>query len=145
VAAPRVHILIVEDNRADVFLIREALREASVDAELQVVADGEKAVAYFEAVDADDAKVCPALMILDINLPRRHGGEVLEEMRMSRRCAHTRVLVVTSSDSADDRAAMARYGADAYFRKPSDYEEFLKLGVVVGRLLAKPVSGPEGG
>lgn len=124
----------VEDNKADVFLIREAL--ARLQAELHVVNDGEKAVRFFDAVDADESIPCPELMIIDINLPKRHGGEVLEHMRRSRRCAAARVLVVTSSDSAEDRSAMARFGIDGYFRKPSDYQEFLKLGDVAAAVLS---------
>ncbi|HLJ48530.1 MAG TPA: response regulator [Bryobacteraceae bacterium] len=138
VPAPRPYqILVVEDNRADVFLIREALNEAGVNAELYVVPDGEKAIRFFNMADADDNAPCPILVILDINLPRKHGGEVLRQMRQTRKCADALVIVVTSSDSDQDRQQMAQLGANEYFRKSSEFREFMKLGEVVKRLLGQ--------
>jgi DNA-binding response OmpR family regulator len=125
----------VEDSRADVYLIRESIEIAGIDADVHIVQDGEKAIRFFESVDSDDTAPCPALVILDINLPKKQGGEVLYEMRRSRRCSEISVLVVTSSDSERDREEMGRLGAKAYFRKPSEYESFMKLGVIVKELL----------
>lgn len=127
----------VEDNNADVYLIRQAIQAADLKADLDVVQDGEKAIRFFDQVDHDESAACPVMVILDINLPKRQGGEVLREMRKSRRCANALVLVVTSSDSSRDRDDMARMGANAYFRKPSDYESFLKLGDVASALLER--------
>jgi chemotaxis family two-component system response regulator Rcp1 len=129
------HILIVEDDSADVFLISEAIHNANSDVELEVVNDGDKAIRFFEKVDGDDSLACPALVILDINLPKKHGGQVLQQMRKTRRCSSALVLVVTSSDSARDRETMAKLGANGYFRKPSDYEHFMQLGGLVKELL----------
>lgn len=125
----------MEDDSADVFLISEAINTANPGVELVVVNDGEKAIRFFEKIDSDDNLVCPALVILDINLPKKHGGLVLQQMRKSRRCANALVLVVTSSDSARDRETMAKLGANGYFRKPSDYDHFMKLGGLVKELL----------
>lgn len=127
----------VEDNNADVYLIRQAIQAADLNADLDVVQDGEKAIRFFAQVDRDESTACPVMVILDINLPKRHGGEVLREMRKSRRCGNALVVVVTSSDSSRDRDDMARLGANAYFRKPSDYEGFLKLGDVASALLQR--------
>jgi len=125
----------VEDNKGDVFLIREAIQATKLNADLHVVQDGEQALRFFEQVDHDDSVPCPSLIIIDINLPKKQGDEVLRSMRGSRRCGKALVLVVTSSDSASDRAAMARLGIDGYFRKPSAYEDFMKLGEVVKNLI----------
>lgn len=125
----------MEDDSADVFLISEAINMANPEVELEVVNDGEKAIRFFEKIDSDDNLTCPALVILDINLPKKHGGQVLQQMRKSRRCAKALVLVVTSSDSARDRETMANLGANGYFRKPSDYDHFMKLGGLVKELL----------
>jgi len=130
----RPHILVVEDNKADVFLIRSALVTAEIDAELHVVSDGEKAVRFFAQAD-EQSVPCPCLIILDINLPKQHGGEVLRQMRTSKTCADALVVVVTSSDSPQDRKKMAEYGADRYFRKSSEYREYMVLGDVVRKLL----------
>lgn len=130
-------ILIVEDNRADVFLIRESLEAAHVDADLHVVPDGEKAIRFFQQAELDAAAPCPDLILLDINIPKRQGRDVLKGLRQSSRCANALVLVVTSSDSAHDREEMTELGARGYFRKPSDYRDFLKLGDLVKALLAE--------
>ena len=136
-------ILVVEDSKADLFLIREAIAAASLDAVLEVVHDGEAAVHYFENADNQQA-ACPDLVLLDLNIPKKDGAEVLRQMRDSRTCRDARVLVVTSSDSARDRQAVQALGSDGYFRKPSSFAEFLKLGTIVRNLLATPVVGPGG-
>jgi DNA-binding response OmpR family regulator len=125
----------VEDNRADVFLISEAIKAANPNVVLQVLADGEKALQFLDQADRNEEIACPALTILDINLPKRDGRRVLQHIRSSRRFAAAIVLVVTSSDSEKDREVMAKLGVNGYFRKPSDYAEFMKLGEVVRELL----------
>lgn len=119
------------------FLIRESLGEARVEADLHIVHDGEKAVRFFEQVDRDPATPPPDLVILDINLPKRPGSEVLQQMRQSTRSAKALVVVVTSSDSERDRQVMTNLGATAYFSKPSEYQKFMKLGELAKGLLKK--------
>lgn len=131
----RCHILIVEDNAADVFLIREALKSANLSADLDVVKDGEQAVRFFDDADSHDAASSPVLVILDINLPKKQGDEVLQHLRKSRRCGNALVLVVSTSASRRDQENMANLGANGYFHKPSDYAEFMKLGEIVKQLL----------
>jgi DNA-binding response OmpR family regulator len=118
-----------------VFLISEAIRASNPNVALEVVTDGDKAIRFFERVDHDESMACPALVILDINLPKKHGGQVLQQMRATKRCANALVLVVTSSDSARDRETMAKLGANGYFRKPSDFDTFMTLGGLVKDLL----------
>jgi len=134
IASP-IHILIVEDNQADAALIRRALARAGITAELHELNDGEKALRFFEAADADPQAPCPTLVLLDINLPRHQGGEILRSLRASKRCRGALVLVVTSSDSQRDRDEMNRLGADGYFRKPSSYVDYMMLGPQVRQLL----------
>lgn len=132
----RRHILIVEDNAADVFLIRTAIQTADIPAHLHVVRDGEQALKFFEEADQDAERPCPSLVILDINLPKKQGGEVLEQMRKSGRCCKALVIAVSTSDSPADRLNMLRLGANGYFHKPSEYKDFMKLGDVIKGLLA---------
>ncbi len=117
------------------FLIREALGATKLPLKVHVVKDGDQAVRFFERADADASMPCPALVILDINLPKKQGGEVLKHMRRSHRCANALVIVVSTSDAALDREQMRNFGANKYFHKPSEYEEFMKLGEVVKALL----------
>ena len=126
----------MEDNAADVFLIRTAIQTADIPAHLHVVRDGEQALKFFEEADQDAGRPCPSLVILDINLPKKQGGEVLEQMRKSGRCCKALVIAVSTSNSAADRQNMLRLGANGYFHKPSEYKEFMKLGDVIKGLLA---------
>jgi len=128
-------LLIVEDNRADVYLMREAIEKEKLKAELQVVGDGEAATRYFDQLDADASLPCPDLVLLDINLPRKNGADVLAHMRQSGRCRKTPVMVVSTSGSARDRQRMMSLGADRYFQKPSEYDQFLKLGGEIREML----------
>jgi two-component system, chemotaxis family, response regulator Rcp1 len=133
----RHRILIVDDNMADVHLLREAIETAGILAGLDIISDGEKAIEFIDQIDNGNAP-CPALVLLDLNLPRRTGAEVLEHLRQSQKCREARVLIVTSSNSGKDRAKTASLGANGYFQKPSSYDAFLKVGDVVKNMLAEP-------
>jgi CheY-like chemotaxis protein len=129
-------ILIVEDNPADVYLIRRAITAGIFPAGFHVVSDGHQAIEFFDEVESDAAKSCPDVVILDINLPKKQGADVLRNMRKRSRCANARVIVVSTSELEGDRAILNELGADVYFRKPSDLDEFMKLGEIVKGLLA---------
>jgi chemotaxis family two-component system response regulator Rcp1 len=129
-------VLIVDDNESDVFLIQEAIAATRLSLRLHVAKDGEQAIRLFDRADAQTDMPCPALVILDINLPKKQGGDVLKHMRLSRRCADALVIVVSTSDSAQDREQMRNLGANGYFHKPSAYDEFMKLGDLVKTLLS---------
>src|SRR5207249_771920 len=108
----RRHILLVEDAEPDVFLVREALRQAGLNVDLRVFDDGEKAVDFIDALDrGDNGHLTPHLVLLDLNLPKRTGEQVLERMRKSPRCGDLPVIIVTSSDSPKDKAHTFRLGA----------------------------------
>jgi len=118
-----------------VYLIRAAIKAASIPAHLHEVKDGEQAMRFFDATDADSSLPSPSLVILDINLPRKHGGEVLRYMRKSSRCRTALVIAVSTSDLAQDHNEMTALGANGYFRKPSEYQAFMKLGDIIKNLL----------
>ncbi len=125
----------MEDNRSDVFLLREAIMAAGISADLQVVADGERAIDFINQKNADDSAICPSLIILDLNLPKRTGSEVLEYVKQAGKCREIPVLIVTSSDSEQDRANASKLGAAGYVRKPSGFDAYLKIGEVVRDML----------
>ncbi len=129
----KLMLLLVEDNPADVFLVREALREEGLDCDLEVVNDGEQAIQYFERVDAGSHST-PDLVLLDLNMPRVGGEQVLNRLRESGPCAEIAVVVMTSSDSPRDRQRAADLGAAEYFRKPTNLDEFMAVGKLVRRL-----------
>jgi CheY-like chemotaxis protein len=135
-------ILIAEDSKSDIFLIRQALQKSGIQAEIHVADDGEKAVKFFEQADADPEAPCPHLVLLDINMPRYKGGDILRKLRASGRCKNALVVVVTSSDSQRDREEMDAFGTSGYFRKPSEFSEFMRLGQIVRDLLDRKDSVP---
>ncbi len=94
----------VEDSPADVPMVREAIKGSGLEAEIWVVTDGEQATRFFDEMDLASSKPCPDAIILDINLPKRRGGEILRHIRRSVRCSATPVLIVSTSSSEKDRA-----------------------------------------
>jgi DNA-binding response OmpR family regulator len=118
-------ILLVEDSRADAGLVREALEEHRVEADLVLLTDGETAVDFIQALES-----CPELVIVDLNLPKRSGLEVLKALRESVACREAPVVVLSSSDDAQDKNDAASLGASRYIRKPSRLEEFVSLGAI---------------
>jgi DNA-binding response OmpR family regulator len=135
------YIALVEDSAADAFLVREALEQAGVRAELQILQDGEVAIDFLEAIESNENAPRPNLVILDLNLPLVTGEQVLERVRRTRRCGSTPVIILTSSESPRDRDAVSRLGATEYFRKSSNLDEFMALGYVVRNLLDGKSSG----
>ena len=127
-------VLLVEDNPADAILVEEALSEARVQCGLHVVGDGTKAVEFIGRVEKGQ-EPCPDLVLLDLNLPRLSGGEVLKRLRTSPSFHSVKVLIVTSSNAASDRERAMSLGATDYFRKPSTLTQFLELGPKVRQML----------
>lgn len=119
--------------------MREALQEEGVPGELIVISDGDSAIRYIDALDSQpDAR--PNLVILDLNLPKCNGLEVLKVLRASSKCKGTPVVILSSSDLQKDREESFRLGATHYIRKPLRLEEFLSLGSVFRAVLENPLT-----
>src|SRR4029077_12921599 len=101
-------------------------------------ADGKDVLAILSGEGAPAGELAPDLIILDLNLPRHDGIEILQKVRGTDRMAYIPVVVLTSSDSPRDREMATQLGATRYLRKPSSLEQFLDLGAVFKDLLAKP-------
>lgn len=134
--ANRFNLLLAEDNLPDALLVREAIRLEKLPVELHLVSDGQKAIEFIARAEQDPNAPCPHLLVLDLNLPKKNGFEVLRRLRASAACKDVPVLIVTSSDSPGDLQQAAAFGA-TYFRKPPSLEEFLKLGVVLKELMRR--------
>jgi len=130
-------VLLADDNPSDVYLIREALREHAVDCTLHVVSDGKDALGIISGETAKTDAVSISLIILDLNLPRHDGIEILQKLRETPVFERTPVVVLTSSDSPRDRVLATELGATRYLRKPSSLEEFLGLGAIFKELLGQ--------
>jgi len=127
-------ILVAEDNPADVFLIREALRENGVECALHVSPDGKDVLDIITGQAAGLGEL--KLIILDLNLPRHDGLEILERLQETG-YKHIPVVVLTTSDFVRDRQRAIELGAARFLRKPSELESFLRLGAVFKEFLGK--------
>ena len=120
-----VQILLVEDSAGDVSLTREALRDAKVHNELHVVGDGIEALAYLRGEGQYAGAATPDLVLLDLNLPRKDGREVLEEMKADDHLKRIPVVVLTTSSSESDIYESYQLHANAFVTKPVAYTDFL--------------------
>lgn len=137
--------MLVEDNPADVGLVREALYEHQVRYNLTVLSDGERALELIDRLDREQM-TCPDLVLLDLKLPKKGGFDVLERMRASVQCAHAPVVILTSSNAQEDRALAAKLGVTKYIRKPDRLDDFLKIGGVLKAILTGTTTqGASGG
>lgn len=127
--------MVIEDNPNDVFLVREALRAQGIAGDVLVFEDGEAAIGYVHKLDTDQSPGCPSLILLDLNLPRADGFEVLRNLRKSTACGNTPVIIMTSSAALPDRTEATALHANAYFQKPTTYDAFLKLGEIAQHVL----------
>lgn len=129
-------LLLVEDNAQDEILILRALRKARADGPVDVARDGQQALDYLFAEGAFRARAgaaAPAVVLLDIGLPRLSGLEVLERLRADARTRLQPVVMLSSSDDERDRLGSYRRGANSFVRKPLD---FARLSETVGQLSA---------
>jgi CheY-like chemotaxis protein len=133
---PLLKILLAEDNRGDVLLVREALLAHRIEYELFLVSDGAHALDFIDQIGNNHTAPCPDVFLLDLNLPKADGHEVLERFRKHPLCTSTPVVIVTSSDTPRDRERVARLGAARYFRKPMEIDEFMQLGALVKEVVA---------
>jgi chemotaxis family two-component system response regulator Rcp1 len=134
-------IVLVEDNPSDVFLLRRALEENSVDYTLEVIRDGEEALKYLGRLESGES-VAPDLLILDLNLPRHDGIEVLTSCRETPSLRLVPIIVLTSSDSPKERERAEQLGVSDYVRKPIMLDEFMAVGGRISNLLAGRSAAP---
>jgi two-component system, chemotaxis family, response regulator Rcp1 len=122
-----VEILLVEDNPGDVRLTREALREGKVRNNLAVASDGIEAIAYLRKEGEHAGAVRPDLILLDLNLPRKDGREVLAEIKADPALRNIPVVVLTSSQAEEDIVRAYDLHANCYVTKPVDLDQFIRV------------------
>lgn len=119
-----MEILLVEDNEDDIVLEQEALAEARLVNLMHVVRDGEEAMAYLRRQGAYRNARTPGLVLLDINMPKKNGFEVLHEMKADPALSHIPVVMLTTSESEADVVKSYARGACSYITKPMDFDKF---------------------
>lgn len=126
-----IDILLVEDNPGDVRLTREAFSEVSTDTTLHAVSDGDKALKFLAQRTGESSPPSPDLVLLDLNLPRMGGLEFLETIQDDPDIPNLPVLVLTSSEAAEDVRESYQKSANAYLTKPTDPDEFVSIAQAV--------------
>lgn len=121
-----VPVLLVEDNQADARLVREAVRGCAVEATLHAVQDGEQALAFLRREAPFEGAARPRLILLDLNLPRKGGRELLAELKADRDFKRIPVVVLTTSKADEDILTSYDNHANCYLAKPIELDSFLK-------------------
>ena len=126
-SAPPVKILLVEDNPGDVLLTLEALAEGKIRTSLSVVSDGEEALAFLRRDEKYGGLPRPDLILLDLNLPKRDGREVLKEIKGDTALKRIPVVILTTSGNPEDIQRTYELHANCYITKPVDLGQFLNV------------------
>ncbi|CCE22206.1 response regulator [Methylotuvimicrobium alcaliphilum] len=119
--------LLVEDNPGDVRLTKEALTESKVKNNLNVVGDGEEAMAFLKRQGKYAEAPRPDVILLDLNLPKKNGREVLEEIKADPSLKRIPVVIITSSEAEQDVLKTYDLHVNCYVNKPVDLEQFIKV------------------
>ena len=122
-----IDVLLVEDDPGDVLMTKEAFEDYKVKNQLHVVTDGVEAMAFLRREGANADAPRPDLVLLDLNLPRMDGREVLEAIKYDPELASIPVVVLTTSENEDDVLRSYSLHANAYVTKPVDFERFIEV------------------
>ena len=137
-----IEVLLVEDNVGDVRLVREALHEFKLDVRLHVAKDGIEAMQRLRQQDEHADAPLPDVILLDLNLPRKDGREVLAEVRADARLQRIPVIVMTTSRDEEDVLRTQALGVDGYVTKPVDFDQFRRVVQQVDELWFSVVTRP---
>ncbi|MFC4870886.1 response regulator [Negadavirga shengliensis] len=120
------HVLLVEDNEGDIILTLEAFEENKITCDVSVVKDGKEALDYVFHQGKYKSTAPPDLILLDINLPKKNGLEVLQQIKERDRTKHIPIIVLTTSTSKNDVMAAYQNYANCYITKPMDLNSFIQ-------------------
>jgi chemotaxis family two-component system response regulator Rcp1 len=139
-----IEVLLVEDSPGDVRLTREALKDAKVHISLHVASDGIEAMAYLQCEGPYVNAIRPDLILLDLNLPRKDGRQVLKEIKESPTLRSIPVVILTTSSSEADILQSYDLHANCYISKPVDLDGFLKVVQSIDSFWLSVVKLPRG-
>jgi chemotaxis family two-component system response regulator Rcp1 len=139
VAAPLV--IVIEDNESDVFLLERALNKQDLRVELIHLADGDQALAFVRREGAFSHVASPSLILIDLNLPKHNGEDILREIRGARHLSGIPVCAWSSSQSQQDQALLMELGVARFVTKPLGLDQFMEIGKIIKDLLAARVDG----
>ena len=136
----RLKILVIEDSQSDVDLALEAFEHSGFDGDIRICVDGEEALKYLLRLEGYTNSPRPDLILLDINLPKANGFEILEEIKTHESLRHIPVIVVSTSDSPNDVYRSYSKHANAYIVKPSSLDGYFELVYSLKRFWLDTVS-----
>lgn len=139
-----LHILLVEDNPGDIRLTREAFAQTQTPIQLHVAADGVEAIDFLRGAERFHDAPRPDLILLDLNLPRKNGREVLAEIKQDQSLRRIPVVVLTTSTAEDDILGTYDLHANSYITKPVDLGQFDEIVRTIDRFWLSIVSLPSG-
>lgn len=122
-----IEILLVEDNPGDIRLIQEVFKDAKIHNKMQVALDGEKAMELLQNGSEVSRGFRPDLILLDLNLPRKDGREVLKEIKEDDNLRSIPVLILTTSTAEEDLMEAYKHNANCYITKPFDLDHFIRV------------------
>lgn len=122
-----IEVLLVEDSEADAVMVEETLLDSKLRMNLKVVHDGVEAMSYLRRVGKYQQQRIPDLIILDLNLPKKDGREVLAEIKEDEQLKHIPVVVLTTSSAEEDIVKSYKLHANCYITKPLDFDQFAKI------------------
>jgi DNA-binding response OmpR family regulator len=137
-----LEILLVEDNKGDIGLITEFLSDAKVITNIHIAEDGEEAIHFLCDKDQFLGSSLPDIIILDWNLPKKDGSEVLKEIKENNNLKNIPVIILTTSSAEKDLIRAYNLHANAYIVKPLDFEEFMKIIKSIADFWFKAVTLP---
>lgn len=120
-----INILLVEDNAGDILLTTEALEEGRIANRVDVVKDGKAAIDYLDKVSPYESAIMPDLILLDVNLPKKNGHEVLLYIKSSDKLRHIPVIMLTTSSSERDITLSYKNHANCFITKPVEVDDFM--------------------
>ncbi len=122
-----LNVLLIEDNPGDIRLIQESLKENKFFAELTVISDGEEAINYLKKNGSSSGYSNPDIILLDLNLPKKDGREILIEIKNNDALKTIPVVVLTSSSAEEDISRSYQNYANCFISKPVDLDNFIKV------------------
>ncbi len=140
-----IEILLVEDNPGDVRLTQEALKENKIRNNLHVAKDGVEAMQFLRKINGHKDAPRPDLILLDLNLPKKDGREVLAEIKTDEKIRSIPVVILTTSDAEDDVAKAYQMYANCYIRKPIDLNRFIEVVKIIENFWLTIVELPSNG
>ena len=138
-----VEILLIEDNPGDVRLTQEAFKQSKVSNRLHIATDGIEALAFLRHEGPYKNVPVPDLILLDLNLPKKEGREVLEEIKQDKALRHIPVIVLTISEADKDILETYNLHANCFITKPVDFNEFVKVVQFIEKFWLTVVNLPE--